>query len=238
MARLNNTQNLKLLGNVEKEVNLVKLNNPQLVVVDMINGFCKEGILADKEIMNIVPAICDVIHGIYRITPINKNFRNNVIFLKDSHNEFSEELKSFPPHCMGDKESEIIDEINTNGFPNIFKKNSTNGFFSKDFNKYFSKLVTDELVRFVRNPNYSKDLKINIPDFIITGCCTDICVMTLALSIKTYFNQFNIDAKVIVPIDCVDTYNTENIHNAEEYNEMALALMKQQGIIITEKIVF
>lgn len=237
MARLDNLQNLKLLGEVEKEVNLVDLNKPQLVVVDMINGFCKEGILADKEIMNIVPAINNLIRGIDRVTPENKNFRSNVIFLKDSHNEFSEELKAFPPHCMGDKESEIVDEINTNGFSNIFEKNSTNGFFSKGFHEYFNKLVSNELVKFVRDPNSSKN-KLDIPDFIITGCCTDICVMTLALSIKTYFNQFNMDAKVIVPIDCVDTYDTEGVHNAKDYNEMALALMKQQGIIITEKIVY
>ena len=96
MARLDNLQNLKLLGEVEKEVNLVDLHKPQLVVVDMINGFCKEGILADKEIMNIVPAINNLIRGIDRVTPENKNYRSNVIFLKDYHNEFSEELKAFP----------------------------------------------------------------------------------------------------------------------------------------------
>ena len=38
-----------------------------------------------------------------------------------------------------------------------------------------------------------------IDAYIITGCCSDICVLQFALTLKTYLNAQNIDKKVIVP---------------------------------------
>ena len=43
---------------------------------------------------------------------------------------------------------------------------------------------------------------------------------------------------LVVPLDCVDTYHIDGIHDANEYNSMAIKLMKQAGIKIVSKILF
>ena len=63
---------------------------------------------------------------------------------------------------------------------------------------------------------------------IVTGCCTDICIMNLVIPLINYFDEQNRDVEVVVQTDAVETYNAPN-HNREEYNEMALKLMKQAG---------
>ena len=66
-------------------------------------------------------------------------------------------------------------------------------------------------------------------EFILCGCCSDICVMQFALSLKTYLNQTNHSAKVKVIKEGVATYDAP-YHQAKEYHEMALKLMEQSGI--------
>ena len=52
----------------------------------------------------------------------------------------------------------------------IIEKNSTNGFFAMDIADYAY-----------------------LDNFIVVGCCTDICVYQFVLALKTYFNQNNLD---------------------------------------------
>ena len=68
-------------------------------------------------------------------------------------------------------------------------------------------------------------------EVIITGCCTDICVLNLAIPLTNYFDQEDREIDVTVIEDGVETYDAPN-HNREEYNEMSLKLMKQAGINI------
>ena len=94
-----------------------------------------------------------------------------------------------------------------------FKKNSTSAMFAKGFMEYINS-------------------KQGLEDITIVGCCTDICVLNLAIPLKNYFNEQNIDTNVIVMEDLVETYNIPNVHDNKEYNEMGLKLMKQAGVII------
>ena len=73
-----------------------------------------------------------------------------------------------------------------------------------------------------------------LKEVIITGCCTDICVLNLAIPLVNYFDQNNRDVNVCVVKNAVETYNAP-YHNREEYNEMALKLMKQAGVNIREE---
>ena len=66
-------------------------------------------------------------------------------------------------------------------------------------------------------------------EVIITGCCTDICVLNLAIPLTNYFDQQDREVDVTVVEDAIETYNSP-AHNREEYNEMSLKLMKQAGI--------
>ena len=64
---------------------------------------------------------------------------------------------------------------------------------------------------------------------IVTGCCTDICIMNLVIPLINYFDEQNRDVEVIVQIDAVETYDAPN-HNRKEYNEIAFKLLTQAGI--------
>lgn len=187
------------------DINFNELSNPHIIVVDMINGFCKKGQLADPIIMDIVPNIKTLLESI--------NDHQKTIYFADEHTQVSPELDFFPTHCMGDEESQVVDQLK--GYGNVIGKNSTNGFHTDKFRSWLNDIAMDDVL---------------LPQFIITGCCTDICVMTFALTLKTYFNQINRNVRVIIPIDCVDTYHIEGVHDAVEYNEFTLNLMKQAGI--------
>lgn len=175
-----------------------------LIVVDMINGFIKEGNMADPTINHITPKIIELIKRI-----IEKN--EGLAFIRDAHTKESTEFKKFPEHCIdGTSESELIDELKPyEEYGLTYKKNSTSTMFAKNF-------MTD------------LDKMKKLRRIIVTGCCTDICIMNLVISLINYFDEQNRDVEVVVQTDAVETYNAPN-HNREEYNEMALKLMKQAG---------
>lgn len=130
------------------------------------------------------------------------------IFFKDSHDELASEFSHFPIHCVKNTfESEIVVELQP--YANqIIEKNSTNGFHVLDVKMLEA-----------------------YDEFIICGCCSDICVLHFALSLKTYLDQFNIDKKINVYENSIATFNTET-HPAPEYQKMALSIMKLAGINI------
>ena len=135
-----------------------------------------------------------------------------VAFIKDTHEVNSTEFKKYPPHCLkGTSESELISELSSYEQKSLsYEKNSTSTIFAKNF---------------MRDIERMESLK----EVIITGCCTDICVMNLAIPLVNYFDEENRDVRVLVPQNAVETFNS-NIHNRDEYNSMALKLMKNQGI--------
>lgn len=187
----------------------INRNNAILFVVDMINGFCKKGAMADPDIMNIVLPITELCKN---MLPLKRTY-----FITDCHGEDDIEFKSFPKHCLkGTEESKVVDELLKyveQGF--VIEKNSTNAFHS-----------------FINKDEFFKHCPEKI---IITGCCTDICVMQFAISFKTFLNSMNLEKQVIVPIDCVDTYDAPH-HKANLRNEDALTIMKEAGIEIVDNI--
>ena len=133
-----------------------------------------------------------------------------VHFICDAHEERDLEMKSYPTHCIaGTPEADIIDELAQFATAeNTTLKKSTNGFLNLD------KTILDDFDR-----------------FIITGCCTDICVLQFALSLRTYLNEKNMQKDVILPTACVATYGTAN-HDEKYYAQAALNLMKNAGILV------
>lgn len=176
----------------------------------MINGFVKEGALADPFIQHTISEQIKLIEEI-----ILK--KEGLVFIQDSHLKNSAEFKRYPEHCVEDTyESEVIDELKKYQRETLsYKKNSTSTIFAPNFMNDIEKMKELEKV-------------------IITGCCTDICVMNLAIPLKNYFDQYNKDINIIVPENAVETYNAP-WHNREEYNEMAFKLMEQAGIRVLRK---
>lgn len=201
------------LGVSSISLNALPKENTVLFIVDMVIGFVEEGILSSPRVKNMSNNLLE----------LNENMSGyrKVIFI-DSHNEDSEELKSYPRHCLvNSKEEDLIDGlkecINDDEFTKVIKKNSTNGFHVPQFKEWL-------------------DNNINTTDnYIITGCVTDICVMQFALTLKTYFNQFDISKRVIIPTNVVETFDIPG-HSAEEMNLFALSSMKAAGIEIVSEI--
>ncbi len=179
-----------------------------LLVIDMINGFVKEGALADKQINSITPNIINLIEEYIEND-------NDIISIQEGHSENSKEFESFPVHCvLGTDEAELIEELMPyKDKMKLIRKNSTCGFITNDFMKYIEE-------------NEEK-----LEEVILTGCCTDLCVMNFALPLKNYINEHNLNIKVTIYKNAVETYDAP-MHNREEYNDMAFKIMKQNGVEI------
>lgn len=195
----------------EPSINLSGFESKEtvLVVIDMINGFVKEGALSSPRIKNIIPEVSDII--------LKCNEKNiDIIAFADCHSENSIEFESFPLHCIKNTtETEIISEIKDK-ISTIIMKNSTNGFHSPEFQKLLAK-------------NY------HWKNFIVCGDCTDICVHNFCMTLKTYFNEVNMKSRVIVPMNAVETYDGDN-HNADFMNLSSLIIMKTNGIELVKEI--
>lgn len=189
-----------------ESMSIADLKRPIVFVVDMINGFAKEGALADTRIMEIVPAIKKLVEAVHPS-----------VFICDSHDLDAREFKAFPVHCIKNTyESQVIDELKPY-VKRIVLKNSTNAFFAPAMQE----IIKNEL------DQYS--------DIIMVGCCSDICVMQFALSLNTYLNEHEIvDKKIIVPINMIETYCIENVHNNMKWNEVACDIMKANAIDVIE----
>lgn len=181
-----------------------------LILVDMVNGFVREGIMADSYIEHIIPEQIRLIKDF-----LERN--EKIAFVKEAHSEDSIEFKTFPKHCIkGTSEAELVEELKP--FEKdalVYEKNSTSAMFAKNFLRDIDEMI-------------------NLRNVVITGCCTDICDLNLAIPLKNYFNEYNREVDIYVPENSVETYNAPN-HNRDEYNEMSFKLMNQSGIKLVRK---
>lgn len=176
-------------------------NRSVLIIIDMIKGFTDVGIFSSKSIKNIAKNIRKFSDDFLEIIAIN-----------DKHSENDCEFYIYPKHCLkGNLDSEFCDELLDVDFKHVLTKNSTNGFFSSNFLE-----VIDDYIE-------------NGFDFIIVGCCTDICILQFCLTFKGYLNSLNKKLDVIVPIDLVETYDSEN-HPRDEVQKLSLYLMNNMGV--------
>lgn len=181
-----------------------------LIIVDMINGFIREGPMMSERVEAIIPEIVE-------LSKKCDELKIQKIAFADNHTDVSPEFDSYPRHCLkGTSESEIVDEIKAAGGYVLIPKNSTNGFLEEAFQKWL-------------NTNDQTDT------FIITGCCTDICVQQFAITLKTWFNKNNRYSRIIVPVNAVETYDL-GPHDAELTNTMALYNMLINGVEVVKEV--
>ena len=182
-----------------------------LIVVDMVNGFVRDGAMANQNIEHIVPEIEKLV----------KKFTDDddklVAFTNDAHSPDAIEFNKYPVHCVkGTKEAENIDELKKyENMALMHEKNSTSAIFSKGLLENIEKMK-------------------KLEEVVVVGCCTDICVINLAIPLQNYFDEKNRDISIVVPTNAVETYDSPN-HNAEEYNNWAFKGMNQAGIKLVKK---
>ncbi len=181
-----------------------------LVIVDMINGFLTEGVLASSRSASVLPAV-------EKLLRFAKENEISAAAFADCHEADSIEFQAFPPHCLaGTSESEIAPSLcGIGGFTRI-EKNSTNGFLTEGFQEFLA-----------AHPECER--------FVVCGVCTDICVMQFALSLKCFGNQTNRAFEVIIPANAVETYDAPN-HNADLMQTMALQFLAQAGITLVKEV--
>ena len=170
-----------------------------LVVVDMINGFIKEGKMSDKDINHITSKIKSLVEKFL-------SEDEAVAFIKDTHTSDSIEFRKYPVHCIdGTSECELISELASYEKDSlVYRKNSTSTIFASNFMRDIERMKSLEEV-------------------VITGCCTDICVMNLAIPLINYFDENDREVKVRVPQNAVETFDSET-HDRHEYNRVALRI--------------
>ncbi|WLP85189.1 isochorismatase family cysteine hydrolase [Mycoplasma seminis] len=141
------------------------------------------------------------------IQDIVQNFDNN-LFVCDHHYEDDLEMQVYPQHCLANStQAQIVPQLQPY-VKEILYKNTTNAFW---------------------------DIPVNLWDkydeFYIVGCCSDICVLQLTLSLKTYLNKLHADKKIFVYKDAIATYDAPQ-HDAKEFNKFAIELLKNAGVIV------
>ena len=199
-----------LCGLPELSLKVLQPQETCVIVVDMINGFVNDGALAS-------PFIKEINQDIANFASIARGKGIDVYALADTHTEQSPEFTGYPVHCLaGTDECLLTPELNDAGNITVIKKNSTNGFLEDEFKKK------------IFNKGYTA--------YIVVGCCTDICVQQLALTLKAEFNRENKIARVIVPSSLTATYDAPE-HNRELCSLFALYNMSINGIEIVKKVI-
>lgn len=196
------------------KVKNLKVYKKCLIVVDMVNGFVREGVLHDEVIANVIDRQKEIIDDYIQNEEL-------IIFIKDTHTENSIEKKRFgnTNHCLqGTHEAQLVDELKEyEEMNNVISipKNSTSFMEAPLFRKVV------------------KDLD-NVTTYDVIGCCTDICVVNGTMGLANYNDEWNRDVNINVHEDAIETYGAlERIK--ELYVGSAKLLMKQQGIQLVKK---
>ncbi len=157
-----------------------------IMSVDLINGFCYEGPLASPRVAAIVPVVVALFEKAHAAGV------NRFLLFQDTHSDGAPEFDAFGSHCVaGTRQAETIPELTGLPFSGLFRivgKNSISSAIGTSLDDWLASNG-------------------GIDRFIIVGDCTDLCVYQLAMHLRLTANAANVPRTVIVPADCVDTYD-------------------------------
>ena len=194
------------------EIKNLKMYKGCLIIVDMVNGFVREGALHDEEIARVIPRQIELIKEA-------KAKGDAVVFFKDTHDKDAAEFERFGGggHCVkGTKEAELVDELKPFADDEdtfVFEKNSTSFMEAPEFRKFIKE-------------------QINMNEYDVAGCCTDICDFNGMMGLANYLDQWNRKHIIRAHEDAMATYAEGARQN---YVDAAKLLMKQQGIQLVKK---
>ena len=113
---------------------------------------------------------------------------------QDTHEPDAVEFGSFAPHCVrGTPESETVPELTALPLrpanSPIIPKNSIDSSLRLTWQAWQAQHA-------------------DVRTFIVVGDCTDLCIYQMAMALRVFANANQLrDVRVIVPADCVDTYD-------------------------------
>ena len=157
-----------------------------IISVDVIEGFCHQGPLSSPRVAGIVEPIAQVFerawaHGV-----------RNIVLTQDTHEPEAVEFAQFPPHCVrGTEEAQTVSRFRALPFFDqmvIIEKNSIHSGLNTGLNDWLA-----------AHPE--------VDTFIVVGDCTDLCTYQLAMHLRLDANARQLQRRVIVPANTVQTYD-------------------------------
>ncbi len=157
-----------------------------ILSVDVINGFCYEGPLSSPRVAGIVEPITRLFEQAWEYGV------RHILLSQDTHEPEAVEFGQWPRHCVrGTYEAETVDAFKALPFFNemvIQEKNSIHSGINTGLNQWIAE-----------HPE--------IDTYIVVGDCTDLCTYQLAMHLRLDANARQIERRVIVPENCVQTYD-------------------------------
>ena len=158
-----------------------------VVIVDLTRGFCTEGPLSSPRVQAVVAPIVRLAERAHALGV------RHFLLPQDTHEPDAVEFGSFAPHCVrGTPESETVPELMALPWASqftIITKNSINSTLAPGWQAWHARHA-------------------DVRTFIVAGDCTDYCIYQLAMVLRVSANSNQArDVRVIVPADCVDTYD-------------------------------
>ena len=156
-----------------------------LIVVDVQEGFTRQGNLASETCTKALPRIREIAER-------EMDAGTPVIFTKDSHREGDPEFEIFPPHCLvGTPEHELVEEL-------------------RDLEPRAHAVVQKTRYSAFHGTNLEEILRDLSPDQVhVIGVCTDICVLHTTADLR------NRDYRVVVHRDGVETFDAPGHPNGD-----------------------
>jgi nicotinamidase-related amidase len=198
--------------------------NVCVMSADLVNGFCYEGPLASPRIRKIVEPSAELFTLAYGLGV------RDFVLLQEFHTHHAVEFEQYGPHCIrGTREAETVSLLKELPFANLFKivhKNSLHPALGTDLEVWLG-------------------ARPHLNTFIVVGDCTDLCTYQVALHMKLRANALDRHVSVIVPADCVDTYDlpvdtAEKVgalpHDANLLHPLFLYHMALNGALVVRNI--
>lgn len=143
-----------------------------LIIIDMLNDFVIKG--APLE----VPGAIGIVSNIAKRINMAQKSGISVIYACDRHKKNDSEFRVWPPHAVEEtKGAEVVDGLKPKEGDLIIYKTTYSSFFGTDLERCLKKNKIKKLV--------------------LTGVCTEICVLYTA--VDAYMRGYQIEA----PEDCV-----------------------------------
>lgn len=156
------------------------------VVVDLSVGFCHRGPLSSPRVAAILKPAASL------MSRAHKAGIETFVLSQDAHRADAQEFTSYPPHCVaGTEEAETAPEL-----------------LALPFSDSFALVVTNSLATTIA-PGWEPWEAKHGPfrAWIVIGDCTDLCVYQAAMALKLRSNSEHRGERVIVPVDCVQTFD-------------------------------
>jgi len=195
-----------------------------VISIDVINGFCKSGPLVSERVGRIADPVAGVFARAYELGV------RSLALTQDTHDPEAPEFAVYPPHCVrGSAESEAVDELKALAFFDdvaVFPKNSISSHLGTGLGAWIGE-------------------RPQVDRFVVVGDCSDLCTYQAAMHLRLEANAANLQRRVIVPADAVDTFDTPvsvarelgiRAHDGDLHHVLFLHHMAMNGVEVVRKL--